>query len=172
MRHLHLLALLPLIACSSEQADDAGSANAGGENAAASEQLDALRAHVAELEASAEHDEQQIEVQHILISFGNKVPGATRSQAEAEALAADLYAQIQEGADFDALVREHTNDSHPGIYGMHKNGTQPSIAGSRPRSGMVPAFGNVGWRLQVGEVGVAAFSAGSPYGWHLVKRTR
>ena len=39
------------------------------------------------------------------------------------------------------------------------------------RSGMVPAFGNVGWRLDVGEVGVAAHHrSDSPYGFHVIKR--
>ena len=171
MRKLLILPLLALSACVPTPADNPGTVDGASDPA---EALGALRAHVEELSARAEHDEQQIEVQHILISFGSKVPGATRTQDAAEQLAADLYARIQGGADFDALVREHTDDSHPGIYGMHLAGSQPSLGGSIQRSGMVAAFGNVGWRLAaVGEVGVAAFhQSKSPYGWHIVKRTR
>ena len=72
-------------------------------------------------------------------------------------------AQIKDGGDFDALVKKYTNDSHPGKYPM----TMSS------RSGMVPAFGNVGWRLEVGEVGVAPYDpVKSQYGWHIIKRIR
>lgn len=135
--------------------------------------LDALRAHVGELPSWPEHSAQQIEVQHLLISFDNKVPGASRSRAEAELLSAQLYAQLRGGADFDALVRAHTDDSYPGVYAIHADEAAPSLPGSRPRSGYVPAFGDVGWRLQLDEVGVAGFDAArSPYGWHLVRRTR
>ncbi len=176
MRKLLILPLLALSACAPTPADNPGTVDeATGDGATdPAEALAALRAHVEELSARPEHDEQQIEVQHILISFGNKVPGATRAQDAAEQLAADLYAEIQGGADFDALVREYTDDSHPGIYGMHQVGSRPSLQGSMPRSGMVPAFGDVGWRLPaVGDVGVAAFHQdASPYGWHIVKRTR
>jgi parvulin-like peptidyl-prolyl isomerase len=38
---------------------------------------------------------------------------------------------------------------------------------------MVPGFGDVGWRLKVGEVGVAPnHSIDSPFGWHIIKRLR
>lgn len=38
---------------------------------------------------------------------------------------------------------------------------------------MVPGFGNVGWRLQPGEIGVAPYDAKkSPYGWHIIKRLK
>ncbi|MGE0552335.1 MAG: peptidylprolyl isomerase [Gemmatimonadales bacterium] len=40
-----------------------------------------------------------------------------------------------------------------------------------PRQGMAPAFGDVGWRLQVGQIGVAPFDPDkSPFGWHIIKR--
>ena len=38
------------------------------------------------------------------------------------------------------------------------------------RTRMVPAFGNVGWRLEDGEFGVAGHDPRtSPYGWHIIK---
>ena len=39
------------------------------------------------------------------------------------------------------------------------------------RDQMVPAFGNVGFKLKVGEIGMAPFDRrDSPYGWHIIKR--
>jgi parvulin-like peptidyl-prolyl isomerase len=39
------------------------------------------------------------------------------------------------------------------------------------RDGMVPAFGDVGFPLAVGEIGMADFNPQtSPYGWHIIKR--
>lgn len=41
------------------------------------------------------------------------------------------------------------------------------------RSGMVAGFGNVGFRLKVGEIGVAPWhEKDSPYGWHVIKRVK
>ena len=39
------------------------------------------------------------------------------------------------------------------------------------RGQMVPAFGNVGFKLKLGEIGVADYDAKtSPYGYHVIKR--
>jgi hypothetical protein len=126
--------------------------------------------------AQAEH----IEVQHILIGFkdaigfqGNPPPAAAnRTQDQARTLAYDLYNQAKNGADFDALVAANTDDSPPGIYGMSNKGVQPA-EGEYPREGMVPAFGNVGFNLGVGDIGVADYDpATSPYGYHIIKRIK
>ncbi len=120
----------------------------------------------------AGNEPEHITVQHILIGFRGSVPGKpiTRTQEEARKLAYDLLAQAQGGTDFDQLVSKHTDDSPPGIYGMSNRGARPG-PGEFPRDGMVPAFGNVGFPLQVGEFGVADFDArNSPYGWHIIKR--
>jgi hypothetical protein len=38
---------------------------------------------------------------------------------------------------------------------------------------MVGAFGDVGWRLDIGEVGVSNYSqTASPFGYHIVKRLK
>ena len=40
-----------------------------------------------------------------------------------------------------------------------------------PRSAMVSAFGDVGFDLKVGELGLATFDTeASPFGWHIIKR--
>ena len=113
----------------------------------------------------------RIRVQHILISFAGAGTPATRSKAEAEKLAGETLARAKKGDDFDGLVRELTDDSPPGIYGMCNRGQRAKSAGEYERDGMVPAFGNVGFVLEVGGIGMAAFDARtSPYGWHIIKR--
>src|SRR3954466_10976094 len=69
-----------------------------------------------------------IQVQHILIGFTGSVQGKriTRSKEEAKTLAYQLLDQARAGADFDALVRQHTDDSPPGIYGMSNIGVPPA----------------------------------------------
>ncbi len=120
----------------------------------------------------ANNEPEHIKVQHILIGFRGSVSGKpiVRSQEEARKLAYDLLAQAQGGADFDELVRKHTDDSPPGIYGMSNRGAKPG-PGEYGRDSMVPAFGNTGFPLGVGEIGIADFDQrNSPYGWHIVKR--
>jgi parvulin-like peptidyl-prolyl cis-trans isomerase-like protein len=113
-----------------------------------------------------------IKLQHILIAFAGKVPGKniTRSEAEARQLAEEVLARAKSGEDFDTLVKTYTDDAHPGIYGLSNSGVEPA-AGEFSRDRMVPAFGEVGFSLAPGEVGLAAYDARkSPYGWHIIKR--
>ncbi|MFT4603588.1 MAG: parvulin-like peptidyl-prolyl isomerase [Rhodothermales bacterium] len=115
-----------------------------------------------------------ISVQHILIAFEGSVPGKqiTRTSAEAEALAGDILVRAREGEDFGVLVEEYTDDSAPGIYKMANFGVSVN-AGQQvyQRQGMVPAFGDVGFPLQVGEIGLAEYDPQkSPFGWHIIKR--
>src|SRR6266853_819691 len=108
-----------------------------------------------------------IQVQHILIGFTGSVPGKniTRSLEEAKALAYQLLERAKKGEDFDALVKQYTNDMPPGIYGMSNNGVAPN-PGEFARSKMVPAFGNTGFPLKVGEIGIADYDqTNSPFGY-------
>ena len=123
-----------------------------------------------ELPAMTEPD--KIKVQHCLIGFEGSVRGKniTRTKEEAKKLAHEILESARKGEDFDALVKKYTDDSHPGIYGMTNRG-KPSASGYLPRDGMVRAFGDVGFPLKVGELGIADFEpARSPYGWHVIKR--
>lgn len=133
-----------------------------------------MDAAIAELQARAEVDTGEIQVQHVLIAFQGSGTRARRSKAEAQALAAEVWQRAQAGEDFLGLVKENTDDSPPGIYGMVSDASKASPAKMiYHREGMVPAFGNVGWRLQVGEIGVAPHHMGaSPYGWHIIKRLK
>jgi parvulin-like peptidyl-prolyl isomerase len=122
--------------------------------------------------SAAEPD--HIQVQHILIGFSGSVPGKniTRSLEEAKTLAYQILERAKKGENFDALVKEYTNDMPPGIYSMSNNGVAPN-PGDFPRNRMVPAFGNTGFPLKVGEIGIADYDkTNSPYGYHIVKRLK
>lgn len=133
-----------------------------------------LRTHIADLEKRPERKADEIQVQHLLVAHKDAgIGGVTRTLEEAEKLAGQLLAEIQKGGNFDALVKKHTNDAHPGIYGMTMKGSGDRAKNVYARKGMVAAFGDVGWRLDVNEVGVAPFHATkSPYGFHIIKRLK
>ena len=118
---------------------------------------------------------ERIAVTHVLISFKGAIrdPQVTRSKEEAEALAKELYERIKGGEDFEP-IRTRFSDDRGGSaeYGMANHGVAPQ-GQERPRRGMVAAFGDVGFTLKVGEVGMAPYDPQkSPYGWHIIKRTK
>jgi foldase protein PrsA len=113
-----------------------------------------------------------VKVQHILVGFKGSIHGKTieRTKAEAQALAEKLLERAKGGEDFDALVKQYTDDRYPGIY-ILTNTNAPRRGDARMREQMVVAFGDVAFRLGVGEIGMAAHSGvNSPYGWHIIKR--
>ncbi len=122
---------------------------------------------------TAAKEPDHIKVQHILIGAKGTVPGKniTRSLDEAKTLAYQLADRARKGEDFGALVSQYTDDAAPGIYGMANRGVTPSGTNEYGRDSMVPAFGNVGFPLALGAIGVADFDATtSPYGYHVIKR--
>ncbi|MCA8938533.1 MAG: peptidylprolyl isomerase [Planctomycetes bacterium] len=135
-----------------------------------------MQDNIKDILSRQEVSDAEISVAHILISFRGTGTDATRSQEEAETLATEVFAKVKAGEDFDALAQEYSDDKQGGIAGGPYGMFMPSRGstggdGMYPRSGMVPAFGNVGWKLAVGDVGVAAYDrAASPYGWHIIKR--
>ena len=115
---------------------------------------------------------QHIQVAHILISFAGAGTEATRSKAEAEKLAGEVLARAQKGEEFKKLIKELSDDPGEGVYGMSNAGVAPA-GGEYERRGMVPAFGDVGFKLEVGGIGMSNFDPRtSPYGWHIIKRTK
>ena len=124
--------------------------------------------------AGGSAEPEVITVQHILIGFAGSVPGKgiTRSRGEAQQLAEAVLERAQGGESFDALVRENTDDSAPGIYKMANRGVPPDPTQKLfARDAMVAAFGDVGFPLEVGEIGMAAYDPRkSPFGWHIIKR--
>jgi len=77
-------------------------------------------------------------------------------------------------SDFSVIVLHRV---HGGPYGQEglvgsARSTEDGSAGLR-RDEMVRAFGDCGWRLQAGEMGIAPYDEeASPFGWHIVKRIR
>ena len=124
--------------------------------------------------ASGTKEPDHITIQHVLIGFSGSVPGKniTRTQDEAKKLAEEILARAKKGENFDELVKTYTDDAAPGIYSMANFGVAPAN-GEYARNRMVPAFGDAGFPLQVGEFGMASYdNAKSPYGWHIVKRLK
>ena len=115
---------------------------------------------------------QHIQVAHVLISFAGCGTDASRTKAEAEKLANDVLARANKGEDIHQLIKELSDDPGEGIYGMSNHKVRPD-RGEYERGGMVPAFGDVGFKLKVGEVGLAKFDAKkSPFGFHVIKRLK
>jgi parvulin-like peptidyl-prolyl isomerase len=114
---------------------------------------------------------ERITLQHILISFAGTQTEATRSKAEAETLAKKVVERVKK-EDFTAVMKELSDDPGPGVYSLANRGVREQ-RGEYPRDGMVPAFGNVGFGLAVGGVGLADYDASaSPFGWHVIKRLK
>jgi len=116
----------------------------------------------------------RVAVQHVLVAFQGSIPDdkVTRRREEAQALALDIFARAKKGEDFDGLVKRFTNDEVPGIYRMTNFGVEPLKEKKEyPRAGMVWSFGEVGFGLPVGGIGLAAYDPqDSKYGWHIIKR--
>jgi len=114
----------------------------------------------------------RIVVDHILIGVRSaKMPSARRNSDEARIFAYDLLQKLRSGAEWEGLKREHSEDPPPGgPYALRNRGVAPAGGQEYPRDGMVRAFGDVGFSLEVGETAIADFSPQSPYGFHIIRR--
>jgi hypothetical protein len=107
------------------------------------------------------------QVKHILISwsdladaFGGRLDprAAKRSKADAEAEVRSLVKQLQGGADFDALMKAHSED-----LGSASSGRTFTVT---PDAQLVIEFRQLSLRLKPGEFGVIQ----SDFGFHIIKR--
>lgn len=103
-------------------------------------------------------------VKHILIGWNDggeqrDQRAQKRTKKDAEEQVRSLMTQIKAGADFDALMKQWSED--PGSAG---SGRAYAVA---PDAQLVIEFKQLGLRLKVGEVGVVQ----SDYGFHIMKRT-
>ena len=115
-----------------------------------------------------------ITVEHILIGVkGGRASSAKREQADAERVAIELLGRARSGEDFIKLRDEYTEDPGKGPYTMTNDGIDPADRSEYPRSGMAKAFGDVGFQLEVGQIGITDYAAeSSPFGYHIIKRTK
>jgi parvulin-like peptidyl-prolyl isomerase len=116
-----------------------------------------------------------ITVEHVLIGFKEAMPKQERSKEEARKLAYEVLNRAKSGEDFTKLRKELSDDNgspDAGVYTLVNNGVAKQ--GSEfERSGMVPAFGDVGFALNLNEIGLAEHDQQkSPYGWHIIKRIK
>ena len=126
----------------------------------------------ADAEKLANPEPEHILVAHVLISFGGAGTQATRNREAAEKLAYEVLARARKGEDFNKLIKDLSDDSGEGVYGMANNRVSP-VGEEHERRRMVPAFGDVGFKLEVGTIGMSVFDAQkSPYGWHIIKRLK
>lgn len=98
---------------------------------------------------------EQARVRHILVR-----PSDTVTDAEAEEKIRRLYRQLQEGADFAALAREHSDDAVSGSAGGDLEWVSPGQ--------MVPGFERVMKNTETGEMS-GPFR--SQFGWHILQVT-
>jgi hypothetical protein len=166
---LLLLVLVPLGACSDPEPGPGPPAQTP------EELLRLLHVAVEQLAARPEHTATEVTFQHLLVGVAGGIPGVTRTPAEAELFAAELLARSVAGEDFDLLVKNESDDIHPGIHTLTMGTPEPGH--SVARSAMMRGVGDVTWRLAVGEVGVAPYDGGvpepvSPLGYHLVLRLK
>ncbi len=101
-------------------------------------------------------------IKHILIGWkdseGHDPRSATRTKADAEAQVKSLLDQLKAGADFDALMKQYSEDP-----GSARTATAYRVS---PDASLVIEFKQLGLRLKVGEIGVVQ----SDYGFHIMKR--
>lgn len=101
-----------------------------------------------------------IRASHILLMYaGSTRSQATRSKEEASDQITDLKAEIDGGADFGRLAREHSDCP---------SGRDGGDLGAFGRGSMVAAFEDAAFALEVGETsGVVE----TDFGYHLIQRT-
>jgi parvulin-like peptidyl-prolyl isomerase len=122
----------------------------------------------------ARQEPDKVVVQHVLIGIKGKVANKqiSRSKKEARSLAYEILDRAEAGEDFDAMVKEYTDDRYPGRYVIINRGVSLLPGeGEYKRDDLAIKFGDLAFRLDVGEFGMATFHAvSSPYGYHVIKR--
>ncbi len=91
----------------------------------------------------------------------------TELKGQFDALQADLKAAVASKSMTEAEAQAETQR-----VGMRLQSELEKSKGM-PRAQLVPAFGNVGFKLEVGEVGLAPYDKkDSKFGWHIIRRVR
>ena len=130
---------------------------------------------VVDLKTTARREEpRSVSVDHILISFAGTGVPTSRSPEAARKLAYEVLDELAQDGDWAKLKQQYSDDR-----GKEGNGNGPySMINSMERKrgnrgGMVPAFGDVGFQLLVGEIAIADYDPKtSKYGYHIIKRVK
>lgn len=113
--------------------------------------------------ARPEQAVEKVKLQHVLLAFVGAKRGSEsgHTEEEARALTSDVLARARAGENFTALMKQYTYDEGEGTYVLTQD----------DREDYAEHFADVGFRLQVGEIGVAPYHrVKSPFGWHVIKR--
>ncbi|NVJ65104.1 MAG: SurA N-terminal domain-containing protein [Gammaproteobacteria bacterium] len=95
-----------------------------------------------------------IQVAHILIA---------NDQSDAQAKATELLAQLEQGADFAELAKEHSSDT----FSAAEGGALPETQAEEGNSGWVPEFEAAA--LELTEVGQVSDLVETDFGFHIIK---
>ena len=102
----------------------------------------------------------QVRASHILLMYeGSVSSSATRSKEEAATQIADLRGQIEGGAAFADLARDHSDCP---------SGAQGGDLGMFGRGQMVPEFETATFAMEVGDLSDVVET---DFGYHLIQRT-
>lgn len=86
----------------------------------------------------------------------------------AQDMETELVAKMKAG---DITTDELNEQMNAFLESLRTEADQKAPTMPYPRAAMVPAFGDVGFALEVGQVGMADFHAeSSPFGWHIIRR--
>lgn len=116
-----------------------------------------------EPEADSAGQPSEIAARHLLVAYQGALrasPSVTRSKAEAQARAAEALKRARAGEDFEALVKEYSDE--PGA--AERGGS----LGRFGRGMMVPAFEKAAFKLAPGEVSDVIETQ---FGFHVIQRT-
>lgn len=102
----------------------------------------------------------QVRASHILLMYaGSMRSTASRSKDEAKTQIEDLKSQIEGGADFADLAKQHSDCP---------SGQEGGDLGVFPRGAMVPEFETAAFSLEPGQTSGVVETA---FGYHLIQRT-
>ena len=113
--------------------------------------------------AMAAGQPKEIGARHILVMHSQSVSkpsGVVRTKAEARARAQEVLIRIRQGAPFEQMVNEFSDE--PGAA------DRGGDLGIFDRRTMVKAFSDAAFALKVGEVSELVET---PFGYHIIKRT-